>query len=291
MIFKFIEDHRREFRVDLMCRVLDVSRSGYYAYRQRPTSKRKMANEVLLGHVRTVFEESGGTYGSPRVYQELRKRALVCSEKRVARLMRLGGLRAKGLKRTRKRVSAQERQATAPNLLQGNFTANELNTRWLSDMTYIRTRQGWLYLAAVLDLCSRKVVGWAMANRMASALPEQALKMALLQRVPHTGLVHHSDQGSQYRSAAYQRLLRDHNIQVSMNGVGAWSDNAPMESFFATLKRECVDGRLYATRAEARTALFAYIEGFYNRRRLHSSLGYQSPEEFERMVSGCLVPR
>lgn len=291
MIFKFIEDHRREFRVDLMCRVLEVSRSGYYAYRKRPTSKRKMANEVLLGHVQSVFEESGGTYGSPRVYQELRKGALVCSEKRVARLMRLGGLRAKGLKRTRKRVSEQERQATAPNLLQGNFTANELNTRWLSDMTYIRTRQGWLYLAAVLDLCSRKVVGWAMADRMASALPEQALKMALVQRVPDTGLVHHSDQGSQYRSAAYQRLLQDHNIQVSMNGVGAWSDNAPMESFFATLKRECVDGRVYTTRAEARTALFAYIEGFYNRRRLHSALGYQSPEEFERMSCGCLVPR
>ena len=158
-------------------------------------------------------------------------------------------------------------------------------------MTYIRTRQGWLYLAAVLDLCSRKVVGWAMANRMVSALPEQALKMALMQRVPDTGLVHHSDQGSQYRSAAYQRLLRDHNITVSMNGVGAWSDNAPMESFFATLKRECVDGRLYTTRAEARTALFAYIEGFYNRRRLHSSLGYESPEEFERKSCGCLVPR
>lgn len=291
MIFKFIDDHRREFPIDLMCRVLGVSRSGYYAHRRRPTGERKMANRVLLGHVRTVFEESGCTYGSPRVYHELRKRALVCSEKRVAWLMREGGLRAKGVKRMRARISAQNRQPSAPNVLQGNFAATELNTRWLSDMTYIRTRQGWLYLAAVLDLCSRRVVGWAMGNRMVSELPEQALKMALVQRAPDTALVHHSDQGSQYRSAAYQRLLRDHNIQVSMNGVGAWSDNAPMESFFATLKRECVGERLYATRAEARSALFAYIEGFYNRRRLHSSLGYQSPEDFERAGNGCLVPR
>jgi transposase InsO family protein len=291
MIFKFIDDHRREFRIDLMCRVLGVSRSGYYAHLRRPTSARKVANEVLWGHVRGVFEESGRTYGSPRVHRVLQKRALVCSEKRVAQLMRLGGLRAKGVKRMRARISEQRLQTTAPNLLQGDFTASELNTKWLSDMTYIRTRQGWLYLAAVLDLCSRRVVGWAMSSRMVSELPEQALKMALVQRVPDTALVHHSDQGSQYRSTSYQRLLRDHNIQVSMNGVGAWSDNAPMESFFATLKRECVDDRLYSTRAEARTALFAYIEGFYNRRRLHSSLGYQSPEEFECVCRGCSVPR
>lgn len=291
MIFKFIDDHRREFRVDLMCRVLGVSRSGYYAHRRRPPSARKMANDVLLGHVQSVFQESGCTYGSPRVYHELRKRAFVCSEKRVAGLMREGGMRAKGVKRIRARISAQNREVKAPNLLQGNFTATEPNTKWLSDMTCIRTRQGWLYLAAVLDLCSRRVVGWAMANRMVSELPEQALRMALAQRAPDTGLMHHSDQGSQYRSAAYQGLLRDHNIQVSMNGVGAWSDNAPMESFFATLKRECVEDRLYTTRAEARTALFAYIEGFYNRRRLHSSLGYQSPEDFERTRQRGLVPR
>jgi putative transposase len=291
MIFKFIDDHRREFRVDLMCRLLGVSRSGYYAHRRRPTSARKMADEVLLTQVETIFEESGQTYGSPRIHQVLRKRTLMCSEKRVARLMRVRGLRAKGVKRIQARISVQDCQATAPNLLQGNFSASEPNTKWLSDMTYIRTRQGWLYLAAVLDLCSRKVVGWAMGNRMVSVLPEQALQMALVQRTPDTGLMHHSDQGSQYRSAAYQRLLRDHNIQVSMNGVGAWSDNAPMESFFATLKRECVGDRLYTTRAEARTALFGYIEGFYNRRRLHSSLGYQSPEEFELVGRGCLAPR
>lgn len=280
MSFQFIEDHQHEFPVSRMCRVLEVSRSGYYAQRGRPISPRKMADTALLEKIEAVYAQSGGAYGSPRIHQALRKAEVVCSVKRVARLMRVHCLRAKGVKPRRLQRGAKQPQPV-PNLLQRDFSATQPNTKWVSDMTYIRTRQGWLYLAAVLDLWSRRVIGWSMSARMTSDLPERALKMALMQRSPDAGLVHHSDQGSQYRSSSYQQILREHQIRVSMNGAGAWSDNAPMESFFATLKRECVGETVYGTRAEARRALFAYIEAFYNRVRLHSSLGYQSPEGFE----------
>lgn len=280
MIFQFIEDHQHEFPVSRMCHVLEVSRSGYYAQRERPVPPRKMADRALLGQIAAVYAQSGGTYGSPRIHQVLRKNEVVCSVKRVARLMRIHCLRARGVKPRRVQRDAKQSQ-TIPNLLKGDFSATQPDTKWVSDMTYIRTGQGWLYLAAVLDLWSRRVIGWSMSTRMTSDLPERALKMALMQRSPGADLVHHSDQGSQYRSTSYQQLLREHHIRVSMNGAGAWSDNAPMESFFATLKRECVGEIVYDTRAEARRALFAYIEAFYNRVRLHSSLGYQSPESFE----------
>lgn len=280
MIFRFIEDHRHEFPLSRMCHVLEVSRSGYYAQRERQISARKMADQSLLGEIETAYAQSGGAYGSPRIYQALRQGEVVCSVKRVARLMRMHGLRAKGVKPRRAQYGTKRAQPV-PNLLQHDFAATGPDTKWLSDMTYIRTRKGWLYLAAVLDLWSRRVIGWSMSTRMTSDLPERALKMALMQRRPEAGLLHHSDQGSQYRSASYQSLLHDYHIRVSMNGAGAWSDNAPMESFFATLKRECIGQTLYSTRAEARTALFAYIEGFYNRVRLHSSLGYRSPVSFE----------
>ena len=280
MIFQFIEVHRHEFPVSRMCGVLEVSRSGYYAQRERSISPRKMADSELLGKIETVYAHSAGAYGSPRIYQALRAGHVVCSAKRVARLMRMHGLKAKGVKPRRVRCETKEPQPV-PNLLQRDFSATRPDNKWVSDMTYIRTKQGWLYLAVVLDLWSRRVVGWSMSARMTSDLPESALKMALLQRRPGAGLVHQSDQGSQYRSASYQKILKEYQIRVSMNGAGAWSDNAPIESFFATLKRECVADTVYSTRAEARTALFAYIEAFYNRVRLHSSLGYQSPESFE----------
>lgn len=280
MNFQFIEDHQHEFPVSRMCHLVGVSRSGYYAQRERQISARKMADSALLGKIEAIYAQSGGTYGSPRIYQALRQGEVACGVKRVARLMRMHGLRAKGIKPRRAEYGTKRAQP-APNLLQRDFSATGQDTKWLSDMTYIRTRQGWLYLAVVLDLWSRRVIGWSMSTRMTSDLPERALKMALLQRRPDAGLVHHSDQGSQYRSGSYQKILQEHKIRVSMNGAGAWSDNAPMESFFATLKRECVGQTLYSTRGEARTALFAYIESFYNRVRLHSSLGYQSPESFE----------
>jgi len=280
MSFQFIEDHQHEYPVAQMCRVLEVSRSGYYAQHERPISPRKMADKALLGEIEAVFAQSGGTYGSPRVHEALRQSGVVCGVRRVARLMRMHGLRAKGAKPRRVQSGTRQHQPV-PNLLQGDFSASRPDTKWVSDMTYIRTRQGWLYLAAVLDLWSRRVIGWSMSARMTSDLPGRALKMALMQRRPGADLVHHSDQGSQYRSASYQKILKEYQIRVSMNGAGAWSDNAPMESFFATLKRECVGETVYDTRAEARRALFVYIEAFYNRVRLHSSLGYNSPVGFE----------
>jgi len=282
MRFQFIENHRDEFPVKRMCKVLDVSRSGYYAWRGRPPSEREMANRALYKKIKEVYNESHGTYGSPRVYHELEKQGVACSENRVARLMRLRGLRAKQKNRYRTTTRRNEADPAAPNLLKQDFEADRPNQKWLTDITYIPTKEGWLYLAAVLDLFSRRIVGWGMSDRMTGDLTKDALKMAIRQRQPDLDLVHHSDQGSQYTAGEYRQLLKDWDIQVSMNGVGSWYDNAPMESFFGTLKSEWVYHRVYRTHDEARPDLFYYIEAFYNRRRLHSSLGYLSPEEYEQ---------
>jgi len=293
MRFQFIEDHRDEFPVRRMCKVLEVSPCGYYAWRGRPPSAREMANQELLEKIEAVFEESGETYGSPRVYRALRRQGVACSENRVARLMRLRGLKAKQTKRYRTTTRRNRAHPVAPNLLQRDFVAQRPNQKWLADLTYIFTQEGWLYLATILDLYSRSIVGWAMAQRMTDDLTLTALRMALRRRQPGPGLIHHSDQGGQYTSSAYQDLLKAHQIQVSMNGVGSWYDNAPMESFFGTLKSECVHHVTYSTREEAQADLFSYIEVFYNRRRLHSSLGYLSPEEYEqayRQRQFCLTP-
>jgi transposase InsO family protein len=282
MTFQFIDDHREEFPVTRMCKVLDVSRSGYYAWRGRPPSAREMANRELYKEIEAVYNESGGVYGSPRVYRALKQRGVACSENRVARLMRLRGLRAKQTKTYKTTTRRNEADAVAPNVLKRDFEADRPNQKWLTDITYIPTGEGWLYLATVLDLYSRRIVGWAMSDRMTIELTMKALNMALHQRQVDPGLIHHSDQGSQYTASEYQQLLEDWEIEVSMNGVGTWYDNAPMESFFGTLKSEWVHHRAYRTRDEARTDLFYYIEAFYNRRRLHSALGYLSPEEYEQ---------
>lgn len=282
MKFAFIEGHRERFPVPRMCLVLEVSRSGYYAWRKRPVSKRKMANQRLVKQIEAVHKESFETYGSPRVYQELVAQGVGCSENRVARLMRRQGIQAKQTKRFKATTKPNRNHPVAPNLLGRRFTASRPDQTWLADISYIETRQGWLYLAAIMDLFSRRIVGWAMAPRMSSALVVTALKMALRQRRPPQGLLHHSDQGSQYTGTDYQQLLQDHQIQVSMNGVGSYYDNAPMESFFGTLKQELVYHHRYPTRAQARTDIFFYLEAFYNRRRRHSSLNYLSPEDFER---------
>jgi len=266
-----------------MCQVLDVSSSGYYAWRQRPVSAREMANRELYKKIKAVYNESHGTYGSPRVYHQLKRQGVACSEKRVARLMRLRGLRArqtKGYKTTTKR---HKDHPVAPNLLKRDFGAQRPNQKWLSDITYIPTQEGWLYLAVVLDLFSRRIVGWAMSERMTGDLTVAALQMAIHRCRPELDLIHHSDQGSQYTASEYQTLLKDHGIQVSMNGAGSWYDNAPMESFFGTLKSEWVNHHPYHARAEARSDIFYYIEAFYNRCRLHSSLHYLSPEEYEQL--------
>jgi transposase InsO family protein len=266
-----------------MCGVLDVSPSGYYAWRTRPVSAREMANRQLIEKIQAVHAASYETYGSPRVLCELRADGLTCSRNRVARLMRLYHIRAKQIRRYKVTTRRNRAHPVAPNVLKQDFEAERPDHKWLADITYIPTRQGWLYLAAILDLYARRVVGWAMSHRLTSDLTLTALKMAIRQRRPAPGLIHHSDQGTQYTDRAYQAMLKEHGIQASMNGAGSWYDNAPMESFSGTLKSELVHHRVYGTRAEARPDLFFYIEAFYNRRRRHSALDYLSPEFYERL--------
>jgi transposase InsO family protein len=280
MRFQFIDDHRDQFPVIRMCKVLKVSKSGYYAWRTRPVSAREMDNQRLYDLIKAVYDAYNGVYGSPRIYHELKDR-VACSENRIARLMRLHKLQAKQSKRFHTTTKRNRKHRAAPNILKRDFGTARPNQKWLTDITYIPTQEGWLYLAAVLDLYARRIVGWSMSDRMTSALTISALQMAIRQRRPQLSLLHHSDQGSQYTDSQYQALLKKHGIQVSMNGAGTWYDNAPMESFFGTLKSERVYHYLYRTRNEARSDLFLYIEGFYNRRRRHSSLGYLSPETYE----------
>jgi putative transposase len=281
MKYQFMVEQSGEFPVDRMCRVLGVSRSGYYAWRRRQPSLRDQANEVLLKAIQQVHQASRQTYGSPRIHASLKRQAVTCSRKRVARLMRLHGMRGAAPRRRRPRTTQRQAGALpAPNLLDQAFTAAAPNEKWVADITYIDTLEGWLYLATILDLFHRAVVGWAMEEHLETELIERALDMALGRRSPHN-LLHHSDQGCQYTSLAYQARLRDIPAQVSMSRVGNCYDNAAMESFIGTLKTECANRR-FATRAEARCVIFEFIEVWYNRQRLHSTLGYLSPLEFEQ---------
>ncbi len=278
-----MDDHRDEFPIRRMCNELNVSPSGYYTWRTRPVSAREMANQELYEKIKAVYNDNHGVYGSPRIYRELKDQGVACSENRIARLMRLRELRAKQTRRFKSTTKRDKAQPAAPNLLKRDFEAKQPDQKWLADITYIATLEGWLYLATILDLYSRRIVGWAMSDQITSTLTVAALKMALQQRQPTAGLIHHSDQGSQYTDQGYQALLKDHGIRASMNGVGSWYDNAPMESFFGTLKSELVYHCLYHTRTEARTDLFSYIEAFYNRRRRHSALDYLCPEAYEQL--------
>jgi putative transposase len=265
-----------------MCAVLGVSPSGYYDWCQRPPSQRQQSNDKLLVAIRRVHENSRQTYGSPRIHAALRQQGIVVGRKRVAHLMQKHGLVGQATRRKRPVTTRREPGAlAAPNLLAQTFTASKPNQKWLADLTYIDTAEGWLYLALVMDLFSRAIVGWSMANHMQAVLVEQALRMALGRRLPDPGLLHHSDQGSQYTSHLIRTLLAQHQIQVSMSDAGNCYDNAPMESLIGTLKAECATAQ-FATRAQARQVLFEYIEVWYNRQRLHSSLGYRSPAAFER---------
>lgn len=268
-----------------MCRVLNISRGGYYAWLRRqsePPSPRETANRQLSDQIEMVFRRSRGTYGSPRIHAELRATGVECSRNRVARLMKRAGIAAK-----RRRVfkvsttDSNHSYPVAPNLLNRQFEAERPNEKWLTDITYIPTREGWLYLATVLDICSRRVVGWAMDKQMDEGLVERALQMAATHRQPPVGVLHHSDRGSQYASHDYQRLLNSHQMVCSMSRKGDCYDNAMMESFFSTLKSECAVG-VFDSRSEARLSIFEYIEVWYNRQRRHSALGYQSPEAFEQ---------
>ena len=284
MRYKFIENHRGEFLVRRMCKVLAVSPSGYYAWRRRPVSKLKMANEKLVEQIEEIHAEFKGKYGSPRIHQELQEeRKIPCSKNRVARLMRKNGIQAVHKRRFRVTTKSNPTHPVTPNLLDRNFTAEKPNKKWTSDITYIRTKEGWLYLAAVLDLFSRRIVGWAMSKRITSNLVVNALEMAVQQRKPAAGLLHHSDRGSQYTGKTYRELLAANEMLVSMSGKGDCWDNAPTESFFSSLKREQVHHQNYETRDSARTDIFFYIEAFYNRKRRHSTLGYLNPATFEEI--------
>lgn len=281
MRYYFIAAHEEIYAVKRMCAVLGVERSGYYAWRSRPVSEREKANQALVEDIRCVYQESRKTYGSPRIHMALRRKGIICGKNRVARLMQAHQIVAR---KRHKRHPVTTRRAEgaipAPNLLNRDFSAPLPNRKWVSDITYIDTAEGWLYLASVLDLYSRKIVGWAMADHLQTTLVEMALNMALHRRWPQSGLLHHSDQGCQYTSLAYQEHLASLRCQVSMSRTGNCYDNAVMESFYATLKEECAFTQ-FATKAQARTHIFEYIEAWYNRLRLHSSLGFRSPEEFE----------
>ncbi len=286
MSFHFIRDHAGRWPVRLMCRVLEVSASGYYAWRCRAESARSISNRKLLGDLRRLHSEHHGRYGSPRMHAALRAEGRTASRGRVERLMRRHGIRALAGRRFKPcTTDSRHYLPIAPNLLQQNFVASAPNRIWLADITYIPTGEGWLYLAAVLDLATRKIVGWAMRDHMRTELPLAALMMAAQRQRPTAGLICHSDRGSQYASEAYGKELAAMQARASMSRTACCYDNAPMESFFHTLKVELAHQRRWPTRDQARIDLFAYIEGYYNRRRIHSALGYKTPEQAERQMA------
>jgi len=286
--FAFVAKHRGVWQVRQMCEALGVSRGGFYAWLVRPQSRRARENAELTSQIRRSFSESDSTYGSPRVLRDLRDWGFPCGKHRVARLMRVAGIRAR---RRRRRsptdTGVRAADAIAPNVLERQFEAAGPNQRWVADFTYVWTSEGWLYVAAVLDLFSRRVVGWSMQSSMTAQLVTDALLMALWRRGKPKELLHHSDQGSQYTSEEFQRLLAEHSITCSMSRQGNVWDNSAMESFFSTLKTERVHRRQYRSRDEARADVFDYIERFYNPRRRHSSIGFVSPVEFENSAGSA----
>jgi putative transposase len=282
MRFRFIEDRRADYPVRILCDVLEVSPAGYYAWRSRPESRRSTANRQLVNDIKRVHRDAYGRYGSPRIHIELKAQGRGVSRGRVERLMRRHGIRAiMARPRWVRTTDSRHEFPIASNLLDRNFVAPAPNCVWLADITYVETDQGWLYLATVMDLYSRRIVGWAMADHLRTELPLAALRMAVVAKQPGPGLIHHSDRGVQYASEDYRKVIQSAGFQASMSRKANCYDNAPMESFFHTLKTELVHHRHYATRAEATRDIFAYIEGFYNRTRRHSAIGYISPIEME----------
>ena len=282
MRFAFIAQHAQEFPVDLMCEVLDVSRSGYYAWRDRPASSQAQRREQLVEQIKAAHAQSRQIYGSPRIHAELRAQGVSCSQNTVAKLMKNHGIRSKMRRRFVVRTTdSRHGHPIAKNRLAQQFDVPAPNQVWAADITYIPTEEGWLYLAVVIDLCSRKVVGWAADDHLRAELPGAALQMALVQRRPAGELLHHSDRGVQYACDEYQALLARQGMECSMSRRGNCYDNAVVESFFGTLKTELIHHHTYATRNQARLALFEYLEVFYNRKRRHSALDYRSPSEYE----------
>lgn len=281
MKYAFIDDNRNAYCVISLCSAMNVSRRGYYNWTVRPDSARVLENRQLLAEIENIFHTHREVYGAPRIFRELISRGFRCSLNRVARMMNKAGIVPKTIRKFRVTTDSRNSLQPAHNILAQNFTTKNRNEKWVADVTYIPTHEGWLFLAVVLDLFSRKVVGWSMADRLTSSLAQQALHNALQQRGSVDGLLHHSDRGREYYAGEYQDLLSENAITSSMSRKGNCYDNAVMESFFHSLKVEQVHHDVYITRAKARAALFEYIEMFYNRVRRHSSIEYLSPVDFE----------
>lgn len=281
MRFQLVDRAKKDFPVHRLCKVLGVSQSGYFAWKDRPASRRQREDMILLAHVRSAFALSNGAYGSPRMTRELHDRGLAVGRRRTARLMRENGLIARQKRRFKRTTDSDHGFPVAPNLINQNFVAMGRNQKWGADISYVWTREGWLYLAVVIDLFARRVVGWATSDRLHKELALSALRKALTLRRPAKGLIHHSDRGSQYCSNGYQAELRKHGVSISMSGKGNCYDNAAVETFFKTLKSELVWRTVFQTRGAATSAIGRYIDGFYNPLRRHSTLGYISPAQFE----------
>lgn len=284
MRFAFIADHASCYQITRLCSVMNVSRRGYYDWLNRPDSARAIANRELLVEIKRLFYQNREVYGAPRIYHALLKQGVECGLNRVARLMRENKLVPKTVRKFRVTTDSRNSRNPAENLLDRKFTARKPNEKWVADVTYIPTREGWLYLATVLDLYSRKIVGWSMSSRLLSELVQKALQNAIDARQPAPGLLVHSDRGKEYYAAEYQQLLSKYGLICSMSRRGECHDNAVMESFFHSMKVEDIHACDFRTRAEARARLFDYIEVFYNRQRLHSSIGYESPIEYEKVA-------
>ena len=284
MKYAFVRAHDHEFRIRSMCRVLGVSRSGYYAWRERPLSPRSQANRQLVSEIRRVHDAARGVYGALKTWQQLRAQGIRCGKHRVARLRRLAGIAATRRRRFQVTTRSRKGQGVTPDLVRRGFTAPAPNRVWVGDVTCVPTQEGWLYVAVLLDLYSRKVVGWAMSDRINTALVLRALHMAILTRQPTPGLIHHTDRGAIYAAQEYRALLAAHGVAASMGHTGDCYDNAVAENFFSTVKNELTLEQRYASRRDAQTALFEYIEVFYNRQRIHQTLGYRSPQHVEEQA-------
>lgn len=285
MRYWFIRDNAKQYPVSLLCQALKVCRSGYYSWRHLPESKHSQEDKLLLTKIKEVHAGSNHTYGSPRVYAFLRQQGEICGLRRVARLMRVNCIVAKHRRKYRATTNSDHSIPVAANVLNREFAITELNKVWVNDITYVPTSEGWLYLAVVMDLASRRIIGWSMSSRIDRTLVCDALNIALQSRRPDHGLIHHSDRGIQYASTDYQKILTRYGLIPSMSRKGNCWDNAPMESFFHSMKVEWLHEHRFQTRDEARQAIFIFIERWYNRQRLHSALGYLSPDMYERMMA------
>jgi putative transposase len=285
MRYEFVDRHSKRWRIGRMCGLLDLTRSGFYAWRRRPESPRGIGNEELIGQIRKIYEEGKGEYGSPTICQTLREKGYLFNHKRIARLMRVNGIRSKVVQRFKHTTIRCKDRDASPNLLNQNFHTDRPNRVWLSDITYIDTAEGWLYLTTVEDMCSRSMVGHAITDHLRATAVIDALNMALSRRAIAPGLIFHSDRGKQYIDHSFRAILEKNHIIQSMSSTGNCYDNAMAESFFSTLKKGHLFRERFQTKEEARRKLFEYLEIFYNRVRRHSALGYKSPVAFEKQLS------